>query len=124
MPGLTIRQACFKLFRSEYKLDKLTGSGGGLYLFLVLLGDKILAWQSDRLWLSLDFLAADDIKSISINVFCLFLVFGNNGENQYAFQNKIEAKWVQTSVKPTMEVQWAETTVLTSSARNHSFSGG
>ena len=122
MPGLTIRQAFFKLFRSEYKLDKLTGSGGGLYLFLVLLGDKILAWQSDRLWLSLDFLAADDIKSISINLFCLFLVFGKDGENQYAFQNKIEAKWVQTSVKATMKVQWAETTVLTSSAS--SFSGG
>ena len=131
------------MFRSEYKLDKLIGSGGGgLYLFLVLLliGYKMLAWQSDRLWLSLDFLAAGDVKSISANLFRVFPVLCKDGATQYAFvsvtvidsllltvnsnQDKIEAIWVQTSAKPAMQVQWAETTVPTSSAITHGFSGG
>ena len=30
---------------------------------LLLMGDNMLVWQSDRLWLSLDFLAAGDVKS-------------------------------------------------------------
>ena len=39
-------------------------------------------------------------------------------------QNKIEAIWVQTSVKLAIQVQWAEATVPTSSAITHGFSGG
>ena len=95
------------------------------------MGDNMLAWQPDRLWLSLDFLAAGDVKSISANLFCVFPVLCKDGATQYAFVsvtvidsllltvnsylNKIEAIWVQTSAKPAMQVQWAETTVPTSS---------
>ena len=39
-------------------------------------------------------------------------------------QNKIEAIWVQTSVKLAIQVQWAEATVPTSSGITHGFSGG
>ena len=77
------------MLRSEYKLDKLIGSGGGgLYLFLVLLlmGEKILAWQSDRLWLSLEFLAAGDVKSIWANLFCAFTVLCKDGANPASFR--------------------------------------
>ena len=81
---------------------------------LLLMGDNMLVWQSDRLWLSLDFLAAGDVKSISANLFCVFPVLCKDGATHYAFvsvtvidsllltvnsnQNKIEAIWVQTSV--------------------------
>ena len=91
----------------------------------------MLAWQSDRPWLSLDFLDADDVKPISANFFvCLLLYVAT-----FPFidsliltvnsnQNEIEAIWVQTSAKPAMQVQWAEITVPTSSTIPHGFSGG
>ena len=91
----------------------------------------MLAWQSDRPWLSLDFLDADDVKPISANFFvCLLLYVAT-----FPFidsliltvnsnQNEIEAIWVQTSAKPAMQVQWAEITVPTSSTITHGFSGG
>ena len=129
------------MFRTEYKLDKLIVSGeGGFYLFLVLLlmGKKMLAWKSDKLWLSLDFLATDDVKSISANIFCVFPVLCKDGATHYAFvsvtvidsllltvnsnQNKIEAIWLQTSAKPAMQVQWTESTVSTSTAIAHGLS--
>ena len=75
--------------------------------------DKMLAWQSDRLWLSLDFLSAGDLKSISTNLFCVLPVLCKDGATQYAFVsvtiidsllvtvnsnlNKIEAIWVDFS---------------------------
>lgn len=40
---------------------------------------------SDRIWFSLDFLAAGDPELISTNLFCVSAVFPKDGATRYAF---------------------------------------
>lgn len=73
------------MLRSELKLDNLVGNGGGgVHLFFALLGDKMMACHTERLWLRFDDLATDEKKKWSQPIFLVrflyaFMSLGFNG---------------------------------------------